>query len=224
MNNLMTTNINQEQTMSSREIAELTGKRHGHVLRDIRDMVEALNSDDPNKDYQQNQGLTSIPCPQTKRVQEYLLNRDLTYCLLTGYSAKLRMIVIERWQELEVKTKVKLPATFAEALQLAADQAKALELAAPKVNHYDKVVNRDTLLNATQVGQKVGMTAVKLNRVLDELDVYNKSSKRGRVFKQWWVDKGLGKLKEADTGHTQALFTTKGSVWVVDKFTNMGIL
>ena len=46
-NNAMTTSIvstpnhsNFGKSMSSREIAELTGKRHDHVLRDIRDLIK----------------------------------------------------------------------------------------------------------------------------------------------------------------------------------------
>ena len=37
----------QKQTMSSLEIANLTGKRHTHVIRDIREMCESIK-DDPD--------------------------------------------------------------------------------------------------------------------------------------------------------------------------------
>lgn len=81
-------------TMSSREIAELTGKRHDHVLADCRKMFEALKiqSTDFSGDYQDERGRT---------YQEFLLDQDLTMTLVMGYSIELRHRVAKRWRELE---------------------------------------------------------------------------------------------------------------------------
>lgn len=79
-------------TMSSLEIADLTGKRHDHVLRDARAMLEEIQSPQSWGDYQDGRG-RSQPC--------LMLNKEESLCLVTGYSAKLRMAVIKRWQELE---------------------------------------------------------------------------------------------------------------------------
>lgn len=202
--------------MSSKEISDITNKNHSHVIRDIREMLSQI--DDPNMDdsnyevFFDNRGYTS----------EIQLNKDLTLTLVAGYSSKIRYAVIKRWQELEQQA-VKpvtpaIPQSFAEALQLAADQAKQLELAAPKIAHYDKVVERDTLLNATTVAQSVGIkSANALNKILEAMRVYNMTCKRGRAFQAWFVDKGYGEMKQGDTGHHQALFTTKGQAWIVEK-------
>jgi hypothetical protein len=85
---------NVARTMSSREIAKLTGKAHKHVLADIRSMLKDLEIDwaDCSAQYQDSTG-RSLPC--------FELNRELTDTLLTGYSAKMRLAVIRRWRELE---------------------------------------------------------------------------------------------------------------------------
>lgn len=62
--------------------------------------------------------------------------------------------LVKRWYELENQNAVQLPQTFAEALQLAADQARQLELAAPKVQYFDRVADTKNLLNASQVGKR----------------------------------------------------------------------
>ena len=106
-----------------------------------------------------------------------------------------------------------------QAKQIAQEQ---LALAAPKVAHYDAVVDRHTLLTATQVGQKLGLSAIMLNRVLSEIGVYNKAHKRGKAFKQWFIDKGLGEMKQTDMGYSQPLFSLKGEAWVIKNLASEG--
>jgi phage regulator Rha-like protein len=88
--------IQTSQLMSSKEIASLTGKNHPHVLRDIRNMLEAI--DNPKQD-----GIDFIVFLRKENGQtaEIKLNHDLTITLLTGYDVNARYKVIKRWQELE---------------------------------------------------------------------------------------------------------------------------
>lgn len=118
---------------------------------------------------------------------------------------------------------ITIPKTLSEALQLAADQAKQLEQQAPKVNYFDKVVERENLLNATQVAQKLKMSAVKMNRYLDEMKVYNRNIKRGRAFQQWFVDKGFGVMRQTELGYAQPMFTLSGEAWIIECLTAEGV-
>lgn len=103
-------------TMSSREIAELTGKQHQHVRHDIEAMLSALELDASSFGH--------VYRDSKNRAQsEFLLPKDLTLTLVAGYNVKLRKKIIDRWIELEegVKPQFQIPKTMAEALRLAAD-------------------------------------------------------------------------------------------------------
>lgn len=87
-----------KQTMSSLEIAELTGKQHAHVLRDIRSLLEQGVSES-------NFGLSSYKQPQPKGgykdVACYELTKKGCLILASGYDALLREKIIDRWEALE---------------------------------------------------------------------------------------------------------------------------
>ena len=136
-----------------------------------------------------------------------------------GKQARLYFIECER-----IAKAKQVPQSFAEALQLAANQAKQLEAQAAKVNYFDKVCDTTGLVNATQVGQKFKMSAVTLNKNLDGLNVYNRSVKRGRAFQQWFVDAGNGIMRQTELGYPQPLFTAKGEQWIIETFTTNGVI
>lgn len=83
-------------TMSSREIAELTGKEHKNVLADIRKMLQDLEL--TLADFSAN-----LPDVYGRQQQVFNLNKELTITLVAGYNVKLRLAIVKRWQELEQK-------------------------------------------------------------------------------------------------------------------------
>ncbi len=124
------------QTMSSKEIADLTGKDHSHVLRDIRSMIEQLQN--PNLDSKEYQ----VVLAANGMTAEILLNKDMSVCLVSGYNVQLRMAIIKRWTELEAQTQLQfnLPTTFSQALLLAAQLEEQKEQLALQVAQQQQVI------------------------------------------------------------------------------------
>lgn len=221
--NMMTQFNHNQNSMTSLDISELVNSRHDDTKRSIVRLAE--------------RGV--IARPPVAVVQKEANNRiyDVEVFVFSGEQGKLDSItvvaqlcpeftaaLVKRWYDLENQNAVQLPQTFAEALQLAADQARKIELDKPKVEYYEKIVVRDTLLNATQVAQKLRMSAMAMNKYLDQFDVYSRGVKRARVFQQWFIDKGFGELKQTELGFSQPMFTTKGEAWVIEKLTSEGVV
>ncbi|WP_219845749.1 Rha family transcriptional regulator [Burkholderia multivorans] len=87
----------QPLTMSSREIADLTGKEHRNVLRDVRALLDELNLDALSFEH--------IYKDASNRQQtEFRLPKRETLILVSGYSVQMRARIVDRWQELEATT------------------------------------------------------------------------------------------------------------------------
>lgn len=113
------------QTMSSREIAQLCEKQHGHVCRDIEQL---------NQTYEQmglskiGQGYYTHPSTGSQQHREFLLTKEQSIDLVTGYRADIRIRINRRWAELEAQNNTPALPNFADPVQAARAWADAMEL------------------------------------------------------------------------------------------------
>lgn len=143
-----------KEFMTSLEIAELTGKKHAHIMRDIRGLLDQGVSES-------NFGLWSYKQEQPKGgykdVACYKLTKKGCLILASGYNAVLREKIINRWEELEKKERAErvtsLPdftnpaiAARAWADQFEKNQALALENHKKQLLLEQKQVENDKLV------------------------------------------------------------------------------
>lgn len=158
--NIQTLQTNINQRMSSREIAQLCNKDHRHVLRDI---------DDLNATYEvmalPKVGQSNYTADNGQSYRQYLLNKEQTIDLITGYRADIRIRINRRWQELEAQASAPvIPATLSEALRLAADQAELIEhqqsrlaLVEPKAAALDVIDSSIGSINVRDTAKTLGI-------------------------------------------------------------------
>jgi phage antirepressor YoqD-like protein len=168
-------NLERKETMSSKEIADLTGKMHKDVLEAIRNMEPAWEKVNGRKF-----PLVNYTDAKGEKRPMYQLGKTECLYVATKFNDEARAKLVIRWEQLETE-KHKLPQTFSEALMLAARQAEQLELqqkqlkeAAPKVEYHDEVLQSVSLIATNVIAKELGMSAVTLNRKLHEKGViYN---------------------------------------------------
>ena len=84
------------KTISSLEIAEITGKRHDAILRDIRNLLkQGVDAHNFVETYYTDKSNRQKPCFQ--------LTKKGSLVLASGYDALLRERIIDRWEVLETE-------------------------------------------------------------------------------------------------------------------------
>ena len=215
--------VGQALTMSSREIAELTGKRHDHVLRDVENMLQELGQTSPHF-------WGELPDSYNRPQRVAFLSKDLSITLVAGYSVQMRHAIVCRWQELEA-AQAKPPAQLSrmEILELAmqAEQGrieaeKKLALAAPKVAFVDKYVQATGLFTFREVAKLLKANEARFREFLIDSKVMYYLGKKLTAYKNH-EDAGRFAVKTdtAKNGHDyrQTFFTPKGVHWVAGQWT-----
>jgi len=86
-------------TMTSMEIAEVTGKQHQHIMRDIRD--EAARLENAGIDTQSKFGLSERTDSTSRKIPYYQLTQEGVLQLAARYDAVVRAKLIERVMQTE---------------------------------------------------------------------------------------------------------------------------
>jgi len=224
------------ETMTSLQIAEITGKRHSDVMRDIRVLLG-------NGIAERNFALSYYTSTQNKTQPMYNLTKKGCLILASGYDALLREKIINRWEELETEkqqTNFAIPQTLAEALRLAADQAEVvekqqlqLEAQKHKVLFADAV---ETAENSILIGSLAKLISQKADKKIGQTRMFEWLRENGYLSKrkgeswnmpnQQYIEQGLFEIKERiisnPNGTTFTSLTTKitgkGSIYFVNKF------
>ena len=218
------------KSMSSREIAELTGKEHKNVLRDIKTLIEqgAIT--------QLNFELSTYKDASGKSNPEYRLGFDATMTLVTGYNAVLRAKVIKRWRELETgeakpisQTPVQsllpeeimvrgLKASHEMALFFGLEGNQALLCADKAVRKLHgispvallevdlKAPDNEALIIATEIGKRFDppKSAKFINLTLADLGFQKKVERKTNKFEWRLTEKGKGYGMYVDVGKSHS--------------------
>ena len=155
-------NINKVQTMTSLEIAELTGKQHKDVMKAIRNMEPAWVKVNGRKfalvEYQDKKGELR-PC--------YQLTKTECLYIATKFNDEARAKLVLRWQQLELAEQKRR-----QQLCLPEPQ-KILALADNIIGEGLRMLNEEAedTLTATQVAKTFNMTTLDFNAVLRDMGI-----------------------------------------------------
>ena len=164
---------NNVQTMTSLEIAELTGKQHKNLMRDIRKMEIAwekicgLKFELTSRTIvQPNGGTREVPC--------YQLTKTECLYIATKFNDEARAKLVLRWQELERANALNDNGKMINDKQLCLPSPKKiLALADEIIGEGLRLLNEpaEDTLTATQVAKTFNMTTFDFNAILRDMGI-----------------------------------------------------
>lgn len=237
MNQLMLSNVK----MTSLDIAEIVGKKHAHVMRDIRNEVEELGEEFNQSIF----GLVEYTDKKGEKRPCYEFGKDGAMQLALKYDAKTRFKVIKKIEELESNKTTKLPGNYKEALiQLVGqvEENEKLETSnlmleqqvhelKPKADYMDSILKSKSLVSIGQIAKDYGMSAQAMNKILHELKVQYKQGEQWLLYANHhdkaYTHSNTVDIKRSD-GSTDVVMNTKwrqkGRLFIYELLKSEGIL
>ena len=243
----------EQKFIDSREVAEMVGKQHNELLKDIRRYAEQLGEGKiPQSDFftestYVNSQNKKMPCYQvTKKGCEFIAHK-LTGVKGTEFTAKY----INRFHEMEDAIKAHIP-TGNELIALAVVEAqkllaqkeeeikqledsvqqmdKVITELAPKADYADRILSSNDCMTVTQIAQDYGLSAVSFNRILSRAGIQRKVGEQWILYAEY-QGKGYVQNKTYDyekaNGTTgtklSTVWTQKGRLFLYNRLKEIGV-
>lgn len=194
--------IQPKKGMTSLDVAELTGKKHAHVMRDIRNLLDQGVAES-------NFGLGSYKDANQQVRPCYDLTPKGCLILASGYDPVLREKIVNRLEELEMQKTANLPQDYPSALRELADKVEENQRLALENKEKDGQIKKlqpkadfaDAAFKA-EGNVDIGQAAKILGLPFGRNTLFKKLREKGVLFgsrnepKQRFIDAGYFKLTE----------------------------
>ena len=244
----------EQKFIDSREVAEMVGKEHNKLLRDIREYCNQLSlskigqSDVFTESTYMNDRGKEYPCYNvTKKGCEFIAHK-LTGVKGTEFTAKY----INRFHEMEDAIKARIP-TGNELIALAVVEAqkllaqkeeeikqledsvqqmdKVITELTPKADYADRILSSNDCMTVTQIAQDYGLSAVSFNRILSRAGIQRKVGEQWILYAEY-QGKGYVQNKTYDyekaNGTTgtklSTVWTQKGRLFLYNRLKEIGVV
>jgi phage regulator Rha-like protein len=181
-------------TMTSKEMADLTEKRHDNVKRTIDTLANQGVISRPQIEEVSNDG------PGPKTISQYRIGKRDSYIIVAQLSPEFTARLVDRWQQLEAEAADPMkalsdPATLRQVLLGYTEKVMELEAqvqaAAPKVEAYARLVDAEGLLNPTNAAKALQVEPSKVFKFMrTNRWVYRRPGARSDVAYQDKIEAG----------------------------------
>lgn len=176
--------IENKNTMTSREVAEITGKEHKNILVDIRDEIEKLENKGIRAEliFQLGEYLDK----NNQKRPQYNLTKEGVLQLAARYDAVVRFRLIEKVTRPKEYSQKELLLMNLEAIERIEELEEENQIQKQVIAEYktvkeyvDTILSSEDTMSITQIAADYGLSAMVLNGILNENRVIRK------VGNQW---------------------------------------